>query len=101
VSASGTREAEPAMMLSTVKGTGLGIRCQATGEGVRVTEVTPGSPADKLGLEPGDVIVTVYGHPVTSAETWDWLTSYKNDYAALRIKDVRTGSLVTRHVPLG
>ena len=65
--------------------------------GIRVTEVRPDSPARRLGLEPGDVILSVYEHPVTDAETWNWLTSYKNSYVPLRIRDGRTGTVVTRY----
>ncbi|HEY8490192.1 MAG TPA: trypsin-like peptidase domain-containing protein [Dehalococcoidia bacterium] len=35
-------------------------------EGVIVVEVAPGSPADRAGLEPGDVMVSVAGEDVTS-----------------------------------
>jgi len=32
--------------------------------GIVVEDVTPGSPADKSGLQPGDVITEINGHPV-------------------------------------
>jgi S1-C subfamily serine protease len=89
------------MRLSSPKEQDLGIHFDVTDEGIRVTSVLPNSPAARIGLEPGDVILAVYGHPVTSAETWDWLMSYKNDYVELRIKDARRGDVVTRHVDLG
>lgn len=34
--------------------------------GIVIEDVTPGSPADKAGLKPGDVITQVNGHPVHS-----------------------------------
>lgn len=42
---------------------GLG-RYFGTDEGVLVTEVVPGSPAEAAGVEPGDVLVAVAGRPV-------------------------------------
>ena len=36
--------------------------------GVGVADVTPGSPADTAGLEPGDVILEVNRHPVSSLD---------------------------------
>lgn len=35
-------------------------------KGVRITEVTSGSPAEKLGLRPGDIIVQANGRPILS-----------------------------------
>lgn len=35
-------------------------------KGAVVADVVPGGPAQKAGLEPGDVVVAVNGHPVTS-----------------------------------
>jgi serine protease Do len=36
--------------------------------GVGIAQVTPGSPADRAGLEPGDVILEVNRHAVTSVD---------------------------------
>jgi serine protease Do len=56
----------------------LGIRGQEVAEqlgetlgvpgkrGVLVMEVTPGSPAQKAGIQAGDVIISVSGHPVST-----------------------------------
>lgn len=38
-------------------------------EGLRVAEVIAGSPADKSGLKPGDLVLTVGQRPVSSAES--------------------------------
>jgi PDZ domain-containing protein len=42
----------------------LGYKVVLRPMGARVTDVLPGSPAAKAGLEPTDVIVAVDGHPV-------------------------------------
>ncbi len=42
----------------------------STVQGVAVEQVRPESPADDAGLQPGDVILQVDRHPVTSAETF-------------------------------
>jgi S1-C subfamily serine protease len=89
------------MRLSFRKEQNLGIHFDVTDQGIQVTEVLPHSPAKKFGLEPGDVILAVYGHPVTSADTWNWLMAGKSGYVQLRIQDFQTGSVVTRYVNLG
>jgi S1-C subfamily serine protease len=89
------------MLLSSPKEQDPGIQFEATEEGLRILSVAPESPAAKIGLEPGDVILSVYGHPVTSRATWEWLTASKNDYTELRVRDVRRGVVLTRYVNLG
>lgn len=44
-------------------------------EGALITAVTPGSPADEAGFEPGCVIVSVDGEPVRDIIDWRWLSS--------------------------
>jgi S1-C subfamily serine protease len=88
------------MLQSASKGRDFGIRFNVTDQGIRVTEVRTGSAAKSLGLEPGDTILTVYGHPVTSAEVWNWLTSVENDYAEMEIRDGRSGEVLTRYARL-
>jgi hypothetical protein len=39
----------------------LGVRLEATGDGVRITEVTPGSVAERSGLRVDDLLVSVAG----------------------------------------
>ena len=46
-------------------------RPSARGQGLRVRSVWPGSPAAKAGLAPGDVVVSLDGHPVESREDFD------------------------------
>jgi serine protease Do len=57
-------------------------------EGVVVLEMLRGSPADRAGLEPGDVVVTVDGRPVGTA------TQLRNDLAAAHVgTEIRLGVL--------
>lgn len=88
------------MQDSHVRGKDLGIRFDEAREGIWVTGVADGSPAQRIGLEPGDVIVGVYGHPVHHADAWDWLMSHEVEYLQLRIRDSRTKCLATRWVSL-
>jgi len=63
--------------------------------GVLVQEVQPGGPADKAGLEPGDIITTVDGRPIKDGD------DLVNDIAARRpgstarigyLRDSKTGN---------
>ena len=47
----------------------LGIMYQEDAMGVRIVQVFPGSPAEKAGLEIGDLIVTANGYPVLGTYT--------------------------------
>jgi S1-C subfamily serine protease len=48
-------------------------------EGVLILEMLRGSPADRAGLEPGDVVVRIDDRPVGTA------TQLRNDLAAARV----------------
>jgi carboxyl-terminal processing protease len=52
----------------TGQGVGLGIQAQAEEGGVRVVSVIPGSPAEKAGLEPGDLITHADGKHIKEPE---------------------------------
>ena len=45
---------------------GIGVEISATEEGLRVIRPYPGSPAEKAGIQPGDLIVTVEGVEISS-----------------------------------
>ncbi len=47
---------------------GVIIEPAATGKGVQIQEILPGAPASAAGLKKGDIIVSVDGSPVKSAE---------------------------------
>jgi hypothetical protein len=49
----------------------FGARAQANnGDGVLVTQVVPGSPAERMGLEVNDVILSINGRPVASVRDY-------------------------------
>jgi putative serine protease PepD len=87
----------------TVQHAYLGVRIADTTDnsGAQVSQVLSGSPADKAGLQAGDVITAIDGKPVTTA---DDLTARVNTYkpgdkASLTVK--RSGSTKTIDVTFG
>ncbi len=64
----------------------LGVRFQANreGDGLRVTEVLPASPAAKGGIRPDDVIIRIEGKPV----------SQDTSELVQRIASVKPGSMI-------
>jgi len=73
------------------------------GYGFRVTAIMPGTPAAAIGLEPGDVVLSINGHRLTyvgadvpaRAEA-----ARRGGWVRLRIRDVRTGLIAYRSVNL-
>jgi eukaryotic-like serine/threonine-protein kinase len=49
---------------------GLGLRTEFSGRGMVVTYVFPRSPADRLGLQPGDRVVAVDGQAIYNRYDW-------------------------------
>jgi carboxyl-terminal processing protease len=49
-------------------GVGLWLRGSTTGDGVEVGSVQPGSPAERAGVLPGDLLLSVDGRDVTGAD---------------------------------
>ena len=47
---------------------GLGYAGWAEVAEIQIGRISPGMPAEKAGLQPGDVIVSVNGHPILSVE---------------------------------
>ena len=55
----------------------LGIRMENDPKGVRVTEVLPGTPAARAGLQPGDIILTGDGGVLTTERLAEKLRGFK------------------------
>lgn len=60
--------------------------------GVRVGRVIPGSPAAAAGLQVGDVIFEIEGHPIYSVERLQWVVRKANAGSKLALQYVRNGS---------
>jgi S1-C subfamily serine protease len=71
------------------------------GRGMVVDSVAWGTPAARMGLEPGDLIRAINGRPVESE--WDYFQalSYSGGYARVTVRDVRSGMLITRTAFVG
>jgi S1-C subfamily serine protease len=79
----------------------LGLSVAPNGQGMRVTAVQPGSVADELGIEPGDVVLTVHRWPVRSLDWWHLLRSGDDGSVRLEIEDGKTGARAVRFARLG
>lgn len=69
------------------------------GFGEQVAYVRPGSRAWRLGLEPGDVILSLNGYDLTYSGSWNDALSralYDGNYVRLKVRDVRTGNIYFR-----
>jgi S1-C subfamily serine protease len=62
--------------------------------GLRVSEVVPGSPADRAGLRPGDLLLTAAGKPVEKAQDLQRLMFADAIGKPLAITVMRNGALV-------
>ena len=71
-------------------------------QGVIITDIVPGSPAEKIGLEKGDVIFRVNNTPVNDPKTFQSVISQaaKEGGAVLLVRDVRSGRIGYITVPL-
>jgi len=67
--------------------------------GYRVNYVVWGTPAARMGLEPGDVVLSINGTRLTYNGAHTYALSravHTGGWVTLRIRDVRTGWVVTR-----
>lgn len=69
------------------------------GYGYRVDFVWYGSAAGRIGLEPGDIVRSINGYPLTYPGAHSYAlqqAAYYGGWVNLAIRDVRTGSTVYR-----
>ena len=74
------------------------------GVGERVTYVRWGGLASRLGLEPGDLLLSMNGFPLSYHGSWDdalHRAVSHGGWVRLKIRDVRTGFVVTRRTHVG
>jgi S1-C subfamily serine protease len=62
--------------------------------GLRIAEVVTGGPADRAGLRPGDLLLTVAGHPVAASQDLQRLMFSEAIGKPLAITVMRNGALV-------
>ncbi len=67
----------------------LGVLLGSDDEGVRIERVFPGSPAEKAGLEDGDVIKEIAGQPIESPEDAGQAVQSKRPGAKVKITVLR------------
>ena len=81
----------------------LGVQIGDTnGAGVLVQSVTAGGPAAKAGLEPGDVITSVNGHPTPTLDTLTSVVSELKPGTTVSLQVVtQHGAHKTLHLTLG
>lgn len=70
-------------------------------KGVLITDINPGSPAEKAGIKRTDVILGVDGHPVTSLEELKLRIAQMNPGATAALKIMRDGKEKVVEVTLG
>lgn len=90
--------------VSASKGPALGVMVRDTpftrlddlglGHGVTVAAVAAGSPAEKAGIAPGDILVSLDGLPIYSAARLQWLVSQQKQGKTLSLRIHREGSPV-------
>ena len=68
--------------------------------GTQVGQVFPGSPAQRVGLEPGDVIARVDGRPFVSPNDMNLALGRSNGWPVLTVFRVRYGQYVNVITPL-
>jgi serine protease Do len=70
-------------------------------EGVLISSVEKGSPAEKAGLLQGDIILEYNGKPIKSLQSFRYDTSMMNPGSTVNLKVYRKGKMLTVNVTLG
>ena len=65
--------------------------------GMLIRRVVPGSAAARMGLEPGDVILTVNSITVETVDRFQAALDTSDGHVVMRVRDVRRPRVVTVH----
>ena len=71
-----------------------------TDSAVKVTEIEPGSPAEKAGIELGDIIVEADGHPILHPNTLNEVVAKSGPVLKLVIVDPKANRKASVEVNL-
>jgi serine protease Do len=69
--------------------------------GMKVIRVEPGSPAQLAGIEPGDVLVSANGVPITGVEVLSSVVHKSGPTLTVTVRDTRTGRDVPVEIKIG
>ncbi len=72
----------------------FGLKSRA---GALVSQVTPGGPAEKAGVKPGDVVTEFNGRPVTNTTDLQKMVSATKPGTSVALKVMRNGKEQTLH----
>jgi S1-C subfamily serine protease len=78
----------------------LGVELRPVSRGLRVVWLSEGGPAERVGLEVGDVLVSLNGSPLRDMDDLRDALQDAFGYARLRVIDVRTGRIAYRNASL-
>ena len=97
------KTSKPAPVDSSRRSLGVSAETVTLGQrtALKIVRVEPGSPAEKAGIEPGDVIVAANGSPITGIEQLGPALRKSGPNLELTIRDTRTGKDVPVAVSLG
>ncbi|HVA01544.1 MAG TPA: Do family serine endopeptidase [Terriglobia bacterium] len=77
------------------------LRSFGAGHGVVVNSVEPGSPADRAGLQMGDVILAIDGQPISSGDELVQIVSEREIGSTLKLDLLRSGKALSAAVKVG
>ena len=69
--------------------------------GMKVIRVVPGGPAQLAGIEPGDVLVSANGVPITGVEVLSSVVHKSGPTLTVNVRDTRTGRDVPVEIKIG